>query len=224
MAKVENPLFTKFQEAFADVIVFQRNGSSSVIARQKVKHPTNQRSAHYPKRIAGWAKAVEEHQKNQAPDDELLNYVAHYALSPDRPTNLRTTALSEDPQDPTRQQFTIAWDAPTTKYNGHPLDNLWGYFIEVTQDFISWQRLNSEPHTTTQFTGSIPKGDAWFIILAVDTEGNVSSPSEEMFLELTIQTAYFDQCTFDNAWFLGPGPSEEEACFDSCHFDMVAYV
>ena len=145
--------------------------------------------------------AIEKHQKDGAPNEELLDYVAFYALSPDRPTNLRTTALADDPQDPNKQQFTIKWDAPTTKYNGHPLDNLLGYFIEYTQDFISWHRLNTEPHTTTEFIGTVPNGETWFIVLAVDTERNVSSPSPDMYLELTSEQPLYDLCHYNLTYY-----------------------
>ncbi|MBN1560348.1 hypothetical protein JW998_08865 [candidate division KSB1 bacterium] len=224
MAKVENPLFADFIEAFADVIVFQRNGSSSVIARQKVRHPTNPRSAHYPNRIAGWARAIDQHQRDGAPDEELLNYVSHYALSPDRPTNVRTLALAIDHENPDQQQFTIAWDAPTTKYNGHPLDNLYGYFIEITYDFASWQRLNAAPHHQTEYSDSIPNGDVYVLILAVDTLGNVSSHSEAVRIELSAEAPYFDACHFDRVYFVGPGPSKEEPYFGACHFNIVIFV
>ncbi|MBN1561966.1 fibronectin type III domain-containing protein [candidate division KSB1 bacterium] len=205
MARVTNPLFTDFFEAFADVIVYQHNGSSSPIARRKVKHPINPRSAHYQNRIANWSKAISEFNNDEAPDEELLNYVAFHALSPDRPTNLRTTALFEDPQNATKQRFTIKWDAPTTKYNGHPLDNLYGYFVECSQNFITWIRLTTDPITETEYTDSIDHGDFYFIVLAIDTEGNVSSPSEQMFLELTSEPAYYDMCHYDLVYYAQSG-------------------
>ena len=183
MAKVTNPLFTDFREAFADVIVFQRNGSSSTIARQKVVHPTNPNSAHYPARIDGWAKALTEFNKDQAPDEQLIDYVSRFALSPNSPFNLRTTSLVQDPQNPEQQIAGLAWDAPTTKYNGWPLDNLAGYFVEISTNLVTWTRCNAEPFITANATVSIPPGDVYFIVIAVDDQGNASTPSQSELIQ-----------------------------------------
>ena len=89
MAKVQSPLFDDFKEAFADVIVFQRNRGSVIKVREKVKHPTDPTSAHRPGRSANWAQAVEDYDNNVFPQKTFSDIVALEAISPNKPTNLR---------------------------------------------------------------------------------------------------------------------------------------
>ena len=80
--------------------------------------------------------------------------------------------------------ITLTWDPPTTKYYGHPLENLAGYYINHSTDGFSWRRLNSTPVTDNHYTADLPPGYHAFTVQAVDSSGNISQPSN--LLELTI--------------------------------------
>ena len=202
MAKVTNPLFGNFIEAVSNIFVFQNNGSATPIARIKRRKATNPRSAHVDQRAPKWATAVAQHQKDAAPNEQLTDYVSRFALSPDRPTELRTNSLAPDPQNPERQIAIVSWTAPTTKYNGWPLDNLTGYFVETSPDLIAWTRRNAAPITTPTATLNIPLGDVYFFVLAVDDVGNVSSPSEPALIEIVQQDNTYDSDLYNNGLYL----------------------
>ena len=186
MAKVSNPLFTTFHEAFSNTLVYQRSAHGDTYVRTKVKHPTEPRSAHYDTNVPKWAQAVAQHQADAAPDEALIDYIVDYAIPPNNPTNIQCTQLIDDPTDPIKHQFTIQWDAPTTKWNGWPLNNLAGYIIEFTVDHVTWTRLTASPHTSQEITGSVPDGDVWLTVSAVDANDNLSIPSPSFFLQLTL--------------------------------------
>ncbi len=81
-------------------------------------------------------------------------------------------------------QVILSWDPPTTKYYGHPLENLVGYYISHSTDGFSWCRLNSEPLPSNRYTGDFPAGYHAFFVQAVDTFGNISQPSNILELSL----------------------------------------
>lgn len=223
MAKVTNPLFSDFHEAFGDCIVFQRNAFGDSIARRKAVHALDPRSPHAPGRIVKWANAVQQHQDDQAANDQLETYVERFAIPPNNPTNLRCTAKQPHPTDPDLIEFTIAWDPPTHKYYGHALQNLAGYFIEITSDGVTWTRLNSEPLPNTHYSGNAPADTAQFIVFAVDDFGNVSTPSPAADLEVTLVTAKFDSGAFDQFLFADASVPLPPQRFNQTRFDASRF-
>lgn len=177
MAKVTDPLFSDFREALGDCLVFQRNTFGDVIARLKVVPAADPRSPHSPGRIAKWAEAIEQHQNDEAPNADLESYVERYAIPPNHPTNLIFTSITPHPTDPDLVEFDAEWEAPTHKYYGHDLENLAGYFIEVTSDYVTWTRLNTDPIPNAQYSGNAPADTSHAVVYAVDDQGNVSTSS-----------------------------------------------
>ena len=72
---------------------------------------------------------------------------------------------------------TLTWDPPTTKYYGHPLGNLAGYYVNHSTDGFSWRRVNDEPISENRITLSLDSGYHAFTVQAVATYGNISQPS-----------------------------------------------
>ena len=223
MAKVTNPLFSNFHEAFGDIIVFQRNTFGDSIARKKVVPAFDPRSPHAPGRILKWADAVQQHQDDGAANDQLETYVERFAIPPNHPTNPRCTAKQPHPTDPDLIEFTVAWDAPTHKYYGHELTNLAGYFIEITSDVVTWTRLNAEPIPTDSYSGDAPADTIQFLIYAVDDQDNVSTPSPAADLEVTLFTAKFGNGAFDQILFADGSVPMPPQRFNQTRFDASLF-
>ena len=185
MAKIINPLFADFYEAFGTTIVFQRRFGTDVIARKKVRHAEDPTSAHVKSRASRWAKAVHCYQNDNPENETLIECVSRYALSPNAPKNLMLQSINENTENPLLFDVTLSWDAVTHKYGGHPLANMLGYFVNISFDGLHWQRLNETPIAATAFTDVRPQGTVYYTIQAIDDQNNLSSESE--LLEVAVQ-------------------------------------
>lgn len=203
MAKVINPLFADFREAFANCIVFQNNGSGSPIARRKVKQALNPKSPHIAARVPQWANAITKFNQSDDPNKILCDFVIRHAISPDSPKNLCCVSITEYPANPPEKQFTLTWNPVTSKYNGWPCDNLAGYYIEQSFDFVTWTRKNQYPLVENTYTGHSMLTSLFVKVLAVDTENNVSAESQVLELDLTLQTDNYNN-RFYNTGFYQP--------------------
>lgn len=75
---------------------------------------------------------------------------------------------------------TLKWQAPTTYEDGKPLTNLEAYMVlygRSPDDLRYWKRIEDKSQTSFVVTG-LGKGAWYFSIVAVDSEGRASAPSD----------------------------------------------
>jgi|GEM_PF-3643433 len=177
MAKIIKPLLDGFYEAFANVLVYQRNPFGQCICRKKVVHPDEPTSAHRHNRVTGWTKAVHNYLNENPAGQSLTDCIAQYALSPDSPKNVTYTDIGPGENDPAKRLIRIAWDAVTTSYNGWPLTNLSGYFVSISPDFVSFTRFPTSPLNETHYDIELGSGTWYVYVQAIDDEDHYSHQS-----------------------------------------------
>ena len=187
MAKVTKPLMDSFYEAFANIFVFQRNPFGQTICRKKVVPAQDPTSAHVDQRAHRWANGVHNYLHNNPSGDSLTTCVVDAAISPDSPKNPAYKDKKKDKSDPAKRVIEISWDPVTSKYNGWPLNNLAGYFINLSTDFVSWQCIPDSPIVADHYRLILPADDYYVTIQAIDTEGNISSESDTLIFTVTIK-------------------------------------
>ena len=185
VAKVVNPLFADFYEAVGSTIVFQRRYGTDVIARKKVRHAEDPTSAHTKARAHKWGQGVRAYVSEDNPGDTLLQCISRYALSPDAPKNVDIVTVRRNQQNSQLFDITLGWDQVTNKYGGHPLDNLVGYFVNLSLDGLHWQRLNQTPITATSYTDTQPFQNLYYTVQAIDDQDNLSSESDIFVIDVS---------------------------------------
>ena len=224
MAKVTKPLFDNFREAFGTTIVYQGCHLNNIIVRKKVVHPTDPTSAHYKTRASRWAKAVHKFFKDNPGNVSLINHVSRYALSPSSPANLRVICITVNPQNHALFDITFAWDAPTTKYGGHPMLNLAGYFVNFSPDGLYWQRLNSDYIQSTIFTDTRPFGTYNYSIQATDDQQNVSTSCQDIEVTTTITSASYGQSLYNTFLYAKTNPADSPQSYNAQFYDLFRYT
>ncbi|MDZ7721666.1 MAG: hypothetical protein U5R06_02270 [candidate division KSB1 bacterium] len=186
MPKVTQPLMNGFYEAFSNIFVFQRNPFGQTICRRKVVPAQDPTSAHVDQRAHRWAHGVHNYLHNNSSGESLTTCVVDAAISPDSPKNPTHTDKGIDESDPVKRVIEISWDAVTNKYNGWPLNNLAGYFINLSTDYASWQRLPESPIVADHYDLILPADNYYITVQAIDTEENISSESDTLIFTVTI--------------------------------------
>lgn len=177
MAKIIKPLLDSFYEAFANVLVYQRNPFGQCICRKKVIHPDEPTSAHRHNRIPGWAKAVHHYLNENPAGQSLTACVAQYAISPDSPKDVNYIDLGPGDIDPSKRLIRISWSEVTTSYNGWPLVNLAGYVINISPDFVGFTQIPDRPIVATYYDIELDPGTWYVVVQAVDDENHYSHQS-----------------------------------------------
>lgn len=75
---------------------------------------------------------------------------------------------------------TLSWQAPTKDADGEPLTDLQAYMVlygRSPDDLRYWKRIEDKSQTTFVVTG-LGKGVWYFSVVAVNSKGRASAPSE----------------------------------------------